>query len=103
MKIVDESIINPDSAASIDGGITVLFSQSGITASWSDDYESLLEFAEEQGLTPDFSCRAGICNTCHCALTAGEVEYIDDPLVEPEPGYALPCISIPKTNIVIDI
>lgn len=90
-------------SSDIDKGLTVKFNYSGITANWSDDYESLLEFAEAQGLTPDFSCRAGICNTCHCELIEGEVEYIDEPLVEPETGYALPCISIPKTNIVIDL
>ena len=84
-------------------GITVLFRQSGITANWSDEYESLLEFAEEHGLTPEFSCRAGICNTCYCSLIEGKVEYIDEPLVEPDPGHILPCISVPAGSIVVDL
>ena len=83
--------------------IIVTFKASGITATWSDEYESLLEFAEDQGLTPDFSCRAGICSSCHCELLEGEIEYIDEPLTEPDAGYALICISLPKTNVVIDI
>lgn len=90
-------------SSNIDKDLTVTFSDSGITAIWSDEYESILEFAEAQGLEPDFSCRAGICNTCHCGLIEGQVEYIDEPLVEPDEGDVLPCISIPKTDIVIDL
>ena len=90
-------------SSNIDKDFIVTFNNSGITASWSDEYESILEFAEAQGLEPDFSCRAGICNTCYCELIEGEVEYIDEPLVEPDTGHVLPCISIPRANIVIDL
>ena len=86
-----------------DDDIIVTFKASGITAIWSDECESLLDFAEEQGLTPDFSCRAGICSSCHCELVEGEIEYIDEPLAEPDEGYALICISKPRTSVVIDI
>lgn len=102
-NLTDQNTSKLNSSSSIDGAVTVFFKSSGITASWSDEYESILEFAEAQGLEPDFSCRAGICNTCHCGLIEGEVEYIDEPLVEPDTGHVLPCISIPRTSIVIEL
>ncbi len=86
-----------------DQAIQVYFKNTGLTVSWDDQHDSILEFAEANGLEPDFSCRAGICSTCHCGMPEGEVEYIDDPLEMPEQGYVLPCISKPKSSIVIDL
>lgn len=34
---------------------------------------TLLEQAEEAGLSPEFGCRMGICHTCTCTKTAGSV------------------------------
>lgn len=94
----------PDgSIASNESIVQIYFKNSGLSAHWNDGSESILEFAEANGLEPDFSCRAGICNTCLCAMPEGEVEYIDDPLEMPAEGYVLPCISKPKTNIVIEL
>ncbi len=31
-----------------------------------------------------------------------EVEYLNDPLDEPDPGYVLICCSMPKTNLVLE-
>ena len=83
--------------------IQIYFKNSELTVEWDDQYKSILEFAEANGLTPDFSCRAGICSTCHCGMPEGEVEYIDDPLEIPDEGYVLPCVSKPKSSIVIEI
>jgi ferredoxin-NADP reductase/MOSC domain-containing protein YiiM len=81
----------------------IVFSQSGITAQWDPESENLLNFAEEQGVFPDFSCRAGICQTCGYALLEGEVEYNFEPLTSPYPGQVLLCCTRPKSNLVIDI
>ena len=51
----------------------VTFRKSGASAAWDGSAESLLELAENAGLTPEFSCRAGICNSCKCGLLSGEV------------------------------
>jgi uncharacterized protein len=62
----------------------------------------LLDFAEAQGLSPAFSCRNGICNTCRCEVE-GEVRYIDEPLEEPGTGFALLCCSVPASALVVNI
>jgi ferredoxin len=81
----------------------VVFAQSGITARWDPEDESLLSFAESQGVFPDYSCRSGICHSCMYELLEGEVEYAFEPLDPPYPGHVLLCCSRPKSNVVIDI
>ncbi len=76
---------------------TVTFTRSQRTAEWNGSHETLLEFAEAQGLNPDFSCRAGLCGTCACRLLEGEVSYTAPPTAAVAPGSVLICISQPKT------
>ena len=83
--------------------IEVIFASSGVTANWQPTSGSILELAEAHGLSPAYSCRSGICHTCECALEAGEVEYVEQPMVPPEEGAVLICCSKPKTDIVLDI
>ncbi|HEY9040093.1 MAG TPA: 2Fe-2S iron-sulfur cluster-binding protein [Roseovarius sp.] len=82
---------------------SVTFRKTGRSAAWDGSAISLLEFAEDAGLNPDFSCRAGICNTCKCGLISGEVEYFEDPLNPPEKGQVLICCARPKGAVVLDI
>ena len=92
-------------AAVSDGSaeVEVSFAKAGLTAKWDSSFETILDFAEAQGLRPDFSCRTGICHTCMSKLIAGEVEYVTEPLDVPDPGCVLICSSRPKTNVVIDV
>lgn len=80
----------------------VTFSLSGMSARWDGSSRTLLDLAEAQGLTPAFSCRNGICNTCLCEID-GEVSYVDEPLEEPGPGKALICCSVPKSALVVGL
>ena len=41
--------------------------------------------------------------TCMCKLTEGEVEYLQPPTAEIDPGSVLICISSPKTALAIDV
>jgi len=79
----------------------VSFARSGLTAKWDASFESILDFAEAQGLRPDFSCRMGICHTCMCRLIDGEVEYVIEPVDMPDPGCVLICCAQPKTQVVV--
>jgi len=81
----------------------IRFSASGITAKWDPEYENLLEFAEDQGVFPDFSCRSGICHSCQYDIQEGEVDYNFEPLDPPYPGRALLCCTRPRSNLVIDV
>ena len=93
----------PTAEAELIGGAQVTFARSGVTASWDAACESILDLAERQGLNLAYSCRSGICHTCMCELTEGEVEYLDEPLDEPDPGHILICCSRPTSNLVIEV
>ena len=83
------------------GETEIVFSKAGVTANWNASFESLLDLAEASGLSPDYSCRSGICQTCVCPLEQGEVEYVLEPLEPPDPGSVLICCSKPKTDRVV--
>jgi ferredoxin-NADP reductase/MOSC domain-containing protein YiiM len=80
---------------------TVRFKQSGITAEWyADDGQTLLDLAETAGLTPPYACRSGLCQSCECAITAGDVQYDPKPSVSVENGRVLICCSRPATEVI---
>lgn len=81
----------------------VVFARSGMTADWDGSASSILELAEAAGLEPDFSCREGICNTCRCSITQGEVAYFHAPLDPPPPGKVLICCSRPVGRVVLNL
>ncbi len=83
-------------------GTQVAFARSGLDAEWVAG-ESLLDLAERNGLTPEFSCRAGICGTCQCGLLSGEIEYDEDPLDPPPAGTILLCCARPKGPVALDL
>jgi uncharacterized protein len=104
--VLDEEpkIAAPIIVAQVSNNLPLIeFRKSGITANWDGASESLLAFAEAQGLSPAFSCRAGICSTCKANLISGEVVYFEDPLDEVETGFALLCCSKPAGALVLDL
>ncbi|WP_347265798.1 2Fe-2S iron-sulfur cluster-binding protein [Paracoccus sp. (in: a-proteobacteria)] len=85
------------------GGAEVVFARSGVAVPWNGASRTILELAEAAGLTPEFSCREGICNTCRCAISEGAVDYLSEPLDPPGPGQALICCSRPVGRVVLDL
>ena len=81
----------------------VTFARSGMSLPWDGSSESILAFAEANGLSPDFSCRAGVCSSCQCVLKSGSVDYFEEPLGELEEGTVLICCSRPAGDVVLDI
>ncbi len=79
----------------------VRFADAGLEAGWDPSFECLLDFAEAQGLNPAFSCRAGICSTCMCELTEGDVDYPVEPLEMPPAGKVLICCAKPRGDITL--
>lgn len=80
----------------------VSFTKSNVTVDWSDEFESILEVAEEFGIELDSGCRTGNCGTCEVALLLGKVRYTKDPGCQPENGCALSCVARPIGNVEID-
>ncbi len=83
--------------------VEVTFSKSGVRAHWNPSLDSILDLAEAVGLSPDYSCRSGICQTCICEIEKGEVEYVLEPLDPPDEGSVLICCSKPTTAVVIAV
>jgi ferredoxin len=81
----------------------VTFADSGIAVPWDPASPSLLDFAEEQGVYPNYSCRQGSCESCMTSVKSGEFEYIEPPFQAPEEGFVLLCCSRPVTDIELDV
>jgi ferredoxin-NADP reductase len=85
-------------------GARVTFARSNRTALWQGGQDSLLAFAEAEGLQPPFSCRAGVCGTCMCRLLDGQVSYVVEPTASVKDGSVLICISRPRSGqLTLDI
>jgi ferredoxin len=98
----------PESLAAVDEIVTdvtqtVTFLPDGRQAQWHEDCPSLLDLAEETGLSPDFNCRAGLCNTCMCTLVSGEVDYFEEPLDPVPEGKVLLCCSRPRGPVAVEL
>ena len=94
----------PEHVPANQGGETpaVKFDRTSRTVSWDDEFDSLLEFAESLGIEIESGCRSGNCGACALAVKSGEVEYFDEPGTDVENGTCLPCVSTPKSSIVLD-
>lgn len=82
--------------------LTVTFARSGITVPWRRAAGSLLDFAEQEGVSVDSSCRGGACGTCRTTIRQGEVSYTQAPDYDPEPGTCLLCVCTPKTSVTLE-
>lgn len=80
----------------------VTFTRSQKTLSWKPDSETLLDFAEANGVVIDCACRSGGCGTCVTAVVSGEVDYLVEPGHIPDEGSCLTCISRPASNLSLD-
>lgn len=88
----------PDAAAAAVGPVDVVFVRSGQEARWQPGSGSLLELAEANGLTPDFSCRNGSCGTCATRVLAGSVAYPNQPAARAGADHALICCALPAAR-----
>ena len=89
-------------AAAVVTGQVVTFARSNKKFTWDGSHDSILELAEANGVELDSGCRAGSCGTCITAVKTGEVGYVEEPGSLPESGSCLACISVPKTDLVLD-
>lgn len=63
--------------------------------------EVILEAAERQGLSLPFSCRVGLCSSCMCVVTEGEVELLNNEVLDERDlarGTILTCQAVPRSK-----
>lgn len=84
----------------------VMFSRSGVMLSWSENDGSLLDLAEQHGLSPLSSCRNGNCGACAVQLLSGNVFYQQEISAPIGPKEVLLCSAVPaaeKGLLVVNI
>lgn len=82
-------------AAPVAERASVTFVRSAEGAAWTPEKGTLLEFAEGEGLSPPFGCRAGQCGSCSTRLLSGQVVYRETPSWRPAEGEVLLCCAVP--------
>jgi hypothetical protein len=82
-------------AAPVAERASVTFVRSAEVAAWTPEKGTLLELAEDIGLSPPFSCRAGQCGSCTTPLLSGQVVYRETPSWRPAEGQVLLCCAVP--------
>ncbi|AET91958.1 putative oxidoreductase [Burkholderia sp. YI23] len=78
--------------------VKVEFLKSGTDAQWKPGGGTLLELAEESGLSPEFNCRGGTCGTCRTRIVEGAVSYESEPAFHVDDGEALICCAVPAAD-----
>jgi ferredoxin-NADP reductase len=98
-----ESFLPPSLAIANDRAEgSVRFAQAGERV--ANNGRSLLEQAEQAGLSPQFGCRMGICHTCTCRKTAGTVRnLISDEVSSAEEEDIQICVSVPVGDVDLDL
>ena len=84
-------------------GPSVTFARTGLSTSWSDRYDSILELAEACDVPTQWSCRTGVCHTCVTAVLSGEASYDVAPLEDPGRDELLICSATPSSDLVVDL
>ncbi|BAQ62483.1 soluble [2Fe-2S] ferredoxin [Geminocystis sp. NIES-3708] len=67
--------------------------------------EYILKTAENQEVEPPFSCRNGACTTCAVRVIRGDIYQPEAMGLSPDlqrKGYALLCVSYPRSDLVVE-
>lgn len=92
---------NPSTQAAVQGH-AITFKQAGKSAAWNDNYDSLLDLAEDADIDIQPGCRVGNCGSCMTAIVEGDVTYDEPPAFEFEKGTCLPCCCRPTSPVTLD-
>ncbi|GAA0681365.1 class I ribonucleotide reductase maintenance protein YfaE [Marinobacterium maritimum] len=64
---------------------------------------SLLDALEAQNIPAPYSCRGGYCGCCKVKLIEGQVDYIQESLVDLKEDEILTCCCRPQSHIEIEL
>ncbi|HTK00402.1 MAG TPA: pyridoxamine 5'-phosphate oxidase family protein [Bordetella sp.] len=95
VRKTDEGITQAPAIPVSSTPVRVLFMKSAKEARWMPEGGSLLELAEQRGLSPEYSCRGGSCGTCRTKVVGGSVTYLNTPEFQTDADEALICVGMP--------
>ncbi|RCW24088.1 ferredoxin-NADP reductase [Ciceribacter lividus] len=81
----------------------VRFVKAGIAAPFDPRALNLLEFAEDLGLNPPFSCRSGRCGACTTRKLSGAVRYDHVPAAAIAKDEVLLCCALPDGPVSLEL
>ncbi|OWT80224.1 MULTISPECIES: pyridoxamine 5'-phosphate oxidase family protein [unclassified Achromobacter] len=87
-------------AAPATKSVPVMFMDSVKEARWNPGDGSLLELAEQRGLSPEYGCREGNCGSCRTRILQGAVAYTKAPQAAVGADEALICCAVPAAHDV---
>lgn len=93
----------PAPAATSAAGPLVSFAKSGLTAPFDPQALSLLEFAEDLGLSPPANCRSGRCGACITRKLSGGIRYAQEPSTIVADDEVLLCCALPEGPVTLDL
>ncbi len=64
---------------------------------------SLLDALEAQNIPAPYNCRGGYCGCCKVKLLEGNVDQVQDSLVDLKEDEILTCCCRPRTHIEIEL
>ncbi len=85
-------------AVEAEGEASVAFAEAEVTADWTPEKGTLLELAEDAGLSPVYGCRSGSCGSCAVPLLDGDVRYVQEPSFPVTAGEVLTCCAVPAAK-----
>ena len=85
------------------GPCNVKFSCASQQLHWTGEHASLLDFAEDQGISLDYGCRAGNCGQCLATVREGKVAHAKVPGLPVGENECLTCIGVPQGDVVIEV
>jgi len=79
---------------------TLAFDRSGTEAANSGS--TILEQAEAAGLTPEYGCRMGVCNTCAIKKLHGAVRHVISGEINANTDETIkPCVHVPVGDVTV--
>jgi len=83
--------------------VAITYDEKTVTIDMLDDGNHLLEAALGYGMELPYACQGGVCSTCKCKVTKGEVLMDKNYALEPdevEAGFVLSCQARPVSDEV---
>ena len=99
------TVVSSETVPEANRSFTVQFSKRGAEFQ-CDAHSTLLDAARQHGIRLPASCSQGICGTCKCKMSSGEVLMAHSGGIrqrEIDNGFILPCCSKPITDVVLDV
>ncbi|WP_280469638.1 molybdopterin dinucleotide binding domain-containing protein, partial [Nocardia brasiliensis] len=85
-----------------DATATVRFARSGRDVTWRKSDGTLLQLAEQSGLSVPSGCRVGQCESCAVRVLDGTVAHLVAVGSELPDDHCLTCQSMPTSDVVLD-